>query len=121
MSLAENLRRHRALKTMSQASLAKAAGVSQQSISRIESGTDLTSKHLPKIARALGVPLHELDESFSGVAAGAPQEDATGRLVRLFADALSLPAAAQEQIADLIETRIQSASKSRATRTKQES
>lgn len=64
MALAQNLKRIRALRGLSQTRLAKAAGMSQQSISRLEKGTDLTTKMLPNLARALGVGVHELDPSY---------------------------------------------------------
>jgi transcriptional regulator with XRE-family HTH domain len=64
MTLAENLKRIRLGVPLSQAKLAKITGVSQQSISRLESGEDKTSKHLPKIAAALGVPVSTLDPTY---------------------------------------------------------
>jgi len=65
MAIKENLARIRRDKKMSQVKLAEISGVSQQSISRLENGIDLTSKYLPQLARALGVPVHEIDEQFS--------------------------------------------------------
>jgi len=50
---------------MSQSGLARAANVSQQLISRLESGLDLTTKKLPEIARSLNVSAYEIDENFS--------------------------------------------------------
>lgn len=50
---------------MSQAALARAAKVSQQLISRLESGTDETTKKLPEIARALKVSVYDLDEKYA--------------------------------------------------------
>lgn len=64
MSLKDNLAKIRKSKGLSQTALAKAAGISQQSISRLESGADLTSKYLPQIAKALGVSVYEIDENF---------------------------------------------------------
>lgn len=65
MALKDNLKRIREKKHLSQSGLAKAASVSQQLISRLEAGLDLTTKRLPEIARALGVSAYELDENFS--------------------------------------------------------
>src|SRR5687768_1322357 len=65
MGIKENLKRIREAKGFSQPRLAKESGVSQQLISRLERGVDLTSKRLPELARALGVPVHEIDENFS--------------------------------------------------------
>lgn len=64
MGIMENLKRVRGEKRMSQVDLAKAARVSQQLISRLENGVDLTSKKLPDLARALGVPVEALDENY---------------------------------------------------------
>jgi len=65
MSLKKNLARIRTERRISQTKLAEAAKVSQQLISRLESGTDLTTKKLPEIARALGVSVYELDENYA--------------------------------------------------------
>lgn len=65
MALKDNLKRIREARELSQSGLARTAGVSQQLISRLESGTDLTTKKLPEIARALGVSAYEIDENFS--------------------------------------------------------
>lgn len=65
MGIMENLPRIRKAKGFSQVKLAKEAGVSQQLISRLESGADQTSKKLPDLARVLGVAIHEIDENFT--------------------------------------------------------
>ena len=65
MALKDNLSRIRQAAGLSQTALAKLAGVSQQMVSRVESGADLTTKKLPEIARALNVSVAELDESYS--------------------------------------------------------
>lgn len=65
MGIKENLKRIRKAKGFSQPRLAKESGVSQQLISRLENGIDLTSKRLPELARTLGVPVHEIDENFA--------------------------------------------------------
>ena len=64
MSLAKNLRRIRKEKGLSQPKLAALARVSQQLISRIEKGTDLTTKKLPDLAHALGVLVSDLDPAY---------------------------------------------------------
>ncbi|MFG1417206.1 helix-turn-helix transcriptional regulator [Xanthobacter sp. V0B-10] len=64
MTLAENLKRLREEMKLSQPKLAKAAGVSQQLISRLENGKDLTTKKLPNLARALGVTVTDLDPTY---------------------------------------------------------
>lgn len=63
-TLAENLRRIRREKRLSQGKLAEQSGVSQQLISQIENGVNTTTKELPKLAKALGVPVSDLDEQF---------------------------------------------------------
>jgi SOS-response transcriptional repressor LexA len=69
MSLQKNLARIRKERGLSQVKLSQLASVSQQLISRLESGTDLTTKKLPDIARALGVSVFEIDENY------APEKD----------------------------------------------
>ncbi len=57
----------RTAKGWSQDTLAERAGVSQQTIGKLEKGTARTSKFLPKIAAVLEVPLAELDDSFGEI------------------------------------------------------
>lgn len=64
MTLAKNLKALRDRRGISQGELAKLTGISQQSLSRLENGRDLTSKNLPKIASALGVSVSDLDPNF---------------------------------------------------------
>lgn len=64
-TLAANLVRIRKDKGFSQVELAKASGVSQQLISQIENGINLTTKELPDIAAALDVPVADLDPRLS--------------------------------------------------------
>jgi SOS-response transcriptional repressor LexA len=71
MSLQKNLARIRKERGLSQVKLSQIAGVSQQLLSRLENGTDLTTKKLPEIARALGVTVFDLDEKYT------PEKDAT--------------------------------------------
>lgn len=54
---------------MSQARLAKAAGVSQQLIGEIEAGRSRTTKSIYKIAEALNLKAHELDNEIPAPAA----------------------------------------------------
>lgn len=63
MGIPENLKRLRKREKLSQAALAKKAGVAQQLISQLERGENLTTKKLPEIARALNATLLELDPS----------------------------------------------------------
>jgi phage repressor protein C with HTH and peptisase S24 domain len=67
MSLAENVKRHRERRKMSQAKLAKAIGAQQNTIAAIELGKTKRTKLLPEIARELGVTLKELDPSLEPV------------------------------------------------------
>jgi phage repressor protein C with HTH and peptisase S24 domain len=56
----ERLRRN-----WSQAELGKRAGISQVAIKKIEAGKTLKSKHLPKIAQELEIPLNKLDPALN--------------------------------------------------------
>jgi transcriptional regulator with XRE-family HTH domain len=74
MPIPENLKRLREERRLSQPRLAELAGVTQQLISQLERGENLTTRKLPQIARALGVQAHDIDESYSfDAAAGAVQ------------------------------------------------
>lgn len=66
MSIAENLKRIRKQRGLSQTALADKAGVGQQLISQIETGANTTTKKLPDLARSLGCAIHELDPSYGG-------------------------------------------------------
>jgi transcriptional regulator with XRE-family HTH domain len=63
-AIGQNLARLRQKAGLSQASLAKLSGVSQQLISQIESGKNTSTKYLPKLAKPLGAAISELDPSF---------------------------------------------------------
>lgn len=65
VGIPENIKRLRAEKHWSQPALAKNAGVSQQLISQLENGKNLTTKYLPQIAKALGVTIGEIDPAFA--------------------------------------------------------
>lgn len=49
---------------LSQGQLAEKSGVSQQLISQIERGLNLSTKHLPALAKALGCGVSDLDPSY---------------------------------------------------------
>lgn len=65
----------------SQAELGKRVGISQPAVKKIEGGSTSKSKHLPKIAQELGIPLDKLDPSLSrsanGSDAGVPDAQKT--------------------------------------------
>lgn len=67
MTIAENLKRLRSEKNLSQVKLAKEAGVSQQLISQLENGKNLSTTELPQLARALGVSVSEIDPNYADV------------------------------------------------------
>lgn len=67
MGIAENLKRLRKEAGLSQPALARASGVSQQLISQLERGENVTTTRLPDLARALSASLDELDESYAGL------------------------------------------------------
>ena len=74
MPIPDNLKRLREERRLSQPRLAELAGVTQQLISQLERGENLTTRKLPQIARALGVQAHDIDESYSfDAAAGSIQ------------------------------------------------
>lgn len=57
------IRQAREQKGWSQKDLADRVGISQPAIRKIEGGSTVKSKHLPKIAQVLGLDLQHLDES----------------------------------------------------------
>lgn len=65
MGIADNLRRLREREKLSQAALAKKAGVSQQLISQLERGENLTTKNLPQIIKALNATIDQVDEQLA--------------------------------------------------------
>lgn len=67
MGVAENLKRLRKKADLSQAELAKKAGVAQQLISQLERGINVSTKKLPDIARVLGASAGEIDENYAEV------------------------------------------------------
>ncbi len=62
------IKTERLSKGWSQAELGKRVGISQPAIKKIEGGSTNKSKYLPRIAQALGIPLHKLDSSLSQIA-----------------------------------------------------
>lgn len=70
--LGENLRRIRQSARMSQAQLAAKSGLSQQLISQIERGVNLSTTELPALANALGCAVFDLDESYLPDTDGVP-------------------------------------------------
>lgn len=66
MTIASNLQRLRKAAKLSQTTLAKLSGVSQQLISQIETGENNSTKELPALAKALGVSVAEIDENYAG-------------------------------------------------------
>lgn len=65
MGFADNIKRLREREGLSQLELAKKAGVSQQLISQLENGKNLTTKKLPQIVKALNATLEQLDETLA--------------------------------------------------------
>jgi phage repressor protein C with HTH and peptisase S24 domain len=59
------IKTERVRRKWSQAELGKRVGISQPAIKKIEAGGTVKSKHLPKIAEELGIPLSKLDASLS--------------------------------------------------------
>lgn len=65
MTIGSNLQRLRKEAKLSQATLAKLSGVSQQLISQIETDVNNSTKELPALAKALGVSVADIDESYA--------------------------------------------------------
>lgn len=55
---------------LSQSDLARAAGVKQSTVAQIENGSIKTSKHLFKMAEAMGVQAHEIDPDLPATTEG---------------------------------------------------
>lgn len=66
--LAVNIQSKRKALGLSQAELAKLSGLSQQRLSQLESGKQLSTKKLPSLARALQCDISELDPQYSTLA-----------------------------------------------------
>jgi transcriptional regulator with XRE-family HTH domain len=64
MTVAANLKRLRLDRQLSQGRLAELANVSQQLVSQIERGENVSTKYLPQIAVALNCKVDELDPSY---------------------------------------------------------
>jgi transcriptional regulator with XRE-family HTH domain len=88
MPIPDRLKRLRAERGLSQAGLARKAGVAQQLISQLESGMNGSTKRLPEIARALGVRPHDIDENYS---ADTPEAVAAPLISWVSAGALAAP------------------------------
>lgn len=67
MAMSETLKRLMQAKGWTESRLAREAGVSQPTINAIVSGKQRSSRAMPQIARALGVPLPEIDPNFANV------------------------------------------------------
>lgn len=65
MTIGSNLKRLRKEARLSQAKLASLSKVSQQLISQLENDANSSTKELPAIAKALGVSVADIDESFA--------------------------------------------------------
>lgn len=65
MSVGDKIREFRALAGMSQNELAKKSGLSQPVIAELESGSQATTKKLPRIAATLGVKVSDLDPAYA--------------------------------------------------------
>lgn len=74
--ISSKIRTLRAEALLSQGGLAAKAGVSQQLVSQLERGENTSTKHLPKLARALGVDVGDLDPAFKSKDAPYPAGEA---------------------------------------------
>lgn len=73
MILKDEIIRLREAKGWEQSDLARMAGIRQQTLSLIEVGQTKSSSFIGPIADALGVPVNQIDTSFSGLAPRATQ------------------------------------------------
>jgi transcriptional regulator with XRE-family HTH domain len=73
MTVADNLRHLRQLAKLSQVRLAERANVSQQLVSQIERGENVSTKYLPQIAKALNCHPGDIDPSY--LDAASPEND----------------------------------------------
>lgn len=78
MAIGERVRTLREGKKWSQAELAKAVGVSQPTIDKIERNLSLRSRFLPEIAAVLGVPLRDIDDRAPAEPHAAPPPPTEG-------------------------------------------
>ena len=79
MSLAENVRKFRILRKLSQKALADAIGVRQNTIAAIESGDTKRTRYLPDLARVLDVDITDLEPGIGGSESAAiPGSDLVG-------------------------------------------
>ena len=102
MGVKENLKRIMDERGISQTELAEMIGTSQQTISKIITGATEASRKLPKIARALGVPVTDLDPLYP-IRDPALEE----RLERIYEKAAKLPASGAQALEAHADTLIQ--------------
>ena len=115
MEISDNLRRFRTAAGLSQSELASKARVSQQLISQIERGENTTTKYLPRIARALGRSVFEVDPAFRAADIGSTNEQVAELMViaerlsehpHLFAHLLEQARKAEALVRDLEEPQV---------------
>ncbi len=82
MSIATNLKRLRQAAKLTQPELAKKAGVTQQLISQIETGQNVTTRALPQLAAALGTTVDKIDPNY--VAGAASRNSALAELSEIY-------------------------------------
>lgn len=74
MTFGERVKRFREAASLSQPALAKQIGVSQATISQIESGDSASSKHIFKLAKALNVKPSDLDPDIPADTMSVPDD-----------------------------------------------
>lgn len=82
MSISSNLKRLRQAAKLTQPELAKRAGVTQQLISQLETGQNVTTRALPQLASALGVTVDKIDPSY--VAGAASRNSALAEIAEIY-------------------------------------
>ena len=92
MAIGEKVRALREGKKWSQADLAKAVGVSQPTIDKIERNLSLRSRFLPEIASVLGVALRDIDDRAPvDPPAAPPAQEGPKPLPRFFSPDRNMP------------------------------
>lgn len=95
----EEIKRRREALGMSQAAFAKAVGLSQQNLSRLENNLAKGSRKVGKIATVLGCSIYDLDPEFSNPEASVKSTPLSVKSTPLSDDATNLIAAVASRMA----------------------
>jgi transcriptional regulator with XRE-family HTH domain len=104
--LADRLIYVRKVKGLTQADLAQLAGTSQQAIQQAESGKALSPRYLPRLARALTIPVEWL--TLNEMPADHPARGMSEKDDEVLSAFKSMPAGDQKLLLDLMKSRAKS-------------